>query len=100
MNDLITLEKKYTNLYDVFPIFEKPEVKEMVAETRAFFDSNEKEIFSNDEFAFVLALNKYIRVFEKAKMMILKDKFTAEYKGSGDQVLRIEDFEILPVKKT
>jgi len=90
----------YTNLFHLLPLeVGKEEITELVEGTSKYVSGREREDLSNDEFAFLLTLSRYITIFEKAKAMLVANRFTVEFKGSKDTpVLDLNEFEIIPVK--
>lgn len=92
---------EFTTLYHVFPVdVDKKDVSMMVAQVSEYFQDRGKTDYTKEEFAFLMTLNRYIEVFEKAKAMVANNKFTVEFKGDKDSnTLKVDDFELIPVKK-
>lgn len=88
------------NLYNVLPTeINRTEANSLIKNAAGFLQERGKFDTTKDEFAFVMTLDRYIELFEKAKSMLANNKFTVEFKGNpNEQILRIEDFEIIPVK--
>jgi hypothetical protein len=92
----------HTTLFNVLPVeLDRKEINKMVAATSEYFQERGKVDCTKDEFAFLMTLDRYIEMFEKAKSMVANDRFTVEFKGDKDQqTLTLNDFEIIPIKKT
>ena len=91
----------YTTLFHVLPtnVESKKELSKLVEATTEYLHEQGKTDCTTDEFAFIMTLDRYIELFEKAKSMIINDRFTVEYKGEKtNQIPGIHQFEIIPTR--
>lgn len=94
-------ERGYISLIEVLPPIESVhELREMATEAQQFLFEHGKHYTSPDELMFITLLDRYIKLFEKAKEMVARDRFTVANKGDPNKKLaNIGDFEIIPIQK-
>jgi hypothetical protein len=104
---------RFCTIYDILPEnTEHPpknnnETAAEIREVKSFLDESERANNTVDEVMFLALINRRLRylekqadIFKRAKTLLVKDRFTVEYKNphSNSNPL-LEDFEIIPIKK-
>ena len=90
----------WNSLEDLFPPLTEQVMSEISDDVSLYlYESGNKKV-TRDDFVFLATIEYYMRTLEKAKSMIIKDKFTTSYTGNKQSVrYYLDEFQIIPVTK-
>lgn len=88
------------NIIDLFPPYEsKKDFNDKLKATLEHFQEYDRQDYTSDEVVFVATIDRYLDILEKARSMLLKNKFTVEYTGpKSNDCHKLEDFKVIPVQ--
>jgi hypothetical protein len=88
-------------ILDLVPELDTSNAKDSLrkaGEIKEFFNEAGRTNCTIDEIAFIMLMEHYITVFEKAKSMIAQDRFTVRYVGDKTQENpKLTDFKIINI---
>lgn len=93
----------YTTLFQVIPpldVEDDVRCRNDVENIKEFLAGHGRKSYTMDEVCFIMLLDNYIKVFEKAKNMIGRNRFTVQFMNyQSSETPDIDDFSIIPIKE-
>lgn len=87
----------YVSLVDVFPPFPDEATKfKMIRDAIVEIRESEKESVDSWDAVFIALVNRQITILEKAKSMLMHEKFFVKHHGDPYQARSLNEFEIIP----